>query len=165
MYQCRLDKFSIYDFDWKEFIDNEYVTSSILPLENKTSKILNSFSADETEQIIISTDDNVEVTSISAEKISDDTEGIIFTTDDDIPVTSIEISSNNKDDSEILEFKNELENETYVKIGVVDDKKGLFVNNLYDLNGNPIVLIDIDTETNILTLSGKKYKMIPYIEN
>ena len=61
-----------------------------------------------------------------------------------------------------MEFSNESETETYVKIGVVDNKKGLFVDNLYDLHGNPLIVFDL--ENDILTLAGKKYKMIPYIE-
>ena len=61
-----------------------------------------------------------------------------------------------------MEFTNELNDEIYAKIGVVNDKKGVFVNNIYDLNGNP--LLQIDSSNDILILAGKKYKMIPYIE-
>jgi hypothetical protein len=68
------------------------------------------------------------------------------------------------DESEVLEFKNENDTETYAKIGVVDDKKGIFTDGLYDLNGNPYTLFQIDSSNDILILAGKKYKMIPYIE-
>ena len=173
IYQCKLDEFSFNSNDWKEFIDKEYVDSSLFDLKNnfnssisslnyKTSEILNEFTFNENEQIIITTDDNVEVTSISAGKCNDDEEKIIFTTNDNTHITSIEILNNNKDDSELLEFCNENNTQTYAKIGVVDDKSGIFVNNLYDLNGNQLLAFDLSND--ILILAGKKYKMIPYIE-
>ena len=66
-------------------------------------------------------------------------------------------------DDEVIEFCSETDNETYAKIGVIDGSSGLFVNNIYDLNGN--VLFQIDSSNDILILAGKKYKMISYIEN
>ena len=136
IYQCKIDEFSDNVKDWIQYVDKEYVDSSVSPLTYKTNDILRLPITDDSEQIVLATDDNVEVTSISVEKTSDD--------------------------SEILEFKNESETETYAKIGVIDDKKGLFVNNLYDLNGNH--LLTFDSSNDILILGGKKYKMIPYIE-
>ena len=175
IYQCELDEFSIDINNWKEFIDKEYVDSSLYNIKNnidssisllkyKTSDISKQQALDDSEQIILATDDNTEITSICVEKINDDNEGIVLTTDNDIPVASIEISNTDKDDSEVLEFNNENNTETYAQIGVIDNKKGLFVDNIYDLNGNPYPQFIFDSSNNILIINDKKYKMIPYIE-
>lgn len=114
------------------------IDSSISTLRYKTSDIDKVFNTEDEESIILATDDNFEVTKIYAEKTIDE--------------------------SEVLEFSNESSDEIYAKIGVVDDKKGIFVNSLYDLNGNPYPVFQIDSSNDILIISGKKYKMIPYIE-
>lgn len=149
VYQCKIDEFSEDVNDWTQYVSKEYtdlslsnlksnVDSSILALKYKTSNIRKDLITNEEESIILATDDNVEITKIFAEKTSDE--------------------------SEVLEFSNESSNEAYAKIGVIDDKKGIFVNNIYDLNGNPYPLLQIDSSNDILILAGKKYKMIPYIE-
>jgi len=117
---------------------------------------------DESEQIILATDDNVEVTTISVEKINDDSEEIVITTDNNIDITKFEFNTTKVDDSEVLEFKSDNESETYAKIGSIDGSSGLFVDNIYDLNGN--ILFSVDSSNDILILAGKKYKMIPYVE-
>ena len=74
----------------------------------------------------------------------------------------IDFETQNTDDSEVIEFGNESNTETYAKIGSIDGSSGLFVDNIYDLNGN--VLFQLDSSNNILIIKGIKYKMIPYIE-
>ena len=149
IYQCELDSFSYNINDWTQYTSKKYVDlslsdvkqnidSSISELKYKTSNVRKDLITSEEESIILSTDDNVEVTKIFAEL------------------------TNNE--SEALEFVNESNTETYAKIGVVDDKKGIFTDGLYDLNGNPYPLIQLDSSNDILILAGKKYKMIPYIE-
>jgi hypothetical protein len=147
LYQCKIDSFSLDTNDWTKYTSKKYVDESLLDIKQnvdssiselkyKTSNINNVFNTEDEESIILATDDNIEVSKIFAEKTNED--------------------------SELIEFKNENDTETYAKIGVVDDKKGIFVNELYDLNGNP--LLQFDSSNDILILSGKKYKMIPYIE-
>lgn len=145
LYQCKIDYFSEDINDWtqytsKKYVDetNQNVDSSITSLKYKTSNIRKDLITSEEESIILATYDSTEVTKIFAEKTNDE--------------------------SELLEFTNESSEEIYAKIGVIDDKKGIFVNNLYDLNGNPYPVFQIDSSHDILIISGKKYKMIPYIE-
>jgi len=147
LYQCKLDSFSEDIKDWTKYTSKKYVDlslsdikqnvdSSISELKYKTSNIWKDSITGKEESIILATDDNIEVTKIFAE--------------------------NTSDESEVLEFINESSEEIYAKIGVVDNKKGIFTDGLYDLEGNP--LIQIDSSNDILILAGKKYKMIPYIE-
>lgn len=66
-------------------------------------------------------------------------------------------------EDEVIEFKNDISTETYAKIGSIDGSSGLFVDNIYDLDGN--IMLRLDSSNNILIIKGKKFKMIPYIEN
>ena len=143
LYQCKIESFSEDVNDWIQYTNKKYVDetkqnidSSISELKYKTSDIQKTLLSTEEESIILATDDNTEVTKIFAEKTSDE--------------------------SEVLEFINESSDEIYAKIGIVNDKKGIFTDGLYDLEGNP--LLQIDSSNDILILAGKKYKMIPYIE-
>jgi hypothetical protein len=155
--------------DWTQYTSKKYVDllktnvdSSISELKYKTSDIQRTLSTEDEESIILATDDNTEVTKIFAEKINDDKEGIIITTDNNIEITRIDFETQTIDDSEVIEFGNENSNEVYAKIGTVDGSSGIFVDNLYDLNGN--ILLQFDSSNDILIIKGKKFKMIPYIE-
>ena len=150
LYQCKIEGFSENIDDWIQYVNKEYIDNSLSDVDSSISSIKSSLK-------------NVEnkTSDITSEKYLGDDESIILTTDDNTVVTSIKAEKSLIED-EVIEFKNESDTETYAKIGSIDGSSGLFVNNIYDLKGN--VLFRVDSSNDILILAGKKYKMIPYIE-
>ena len=151
LYQCKIEEFSEDINDWTQYVSKEYVDNSISDVDSSISNIKSSLKIVENK-----------TSDITHEQYLDDDESIILSTDDNTVVTSIKVEKSLIED-EVIEFNNESNTETYVKIGSIDGSSGLFVDNIYDLNGN--VLFRVDSSNNILILAGKKYKMIPYIEN
>ena len=63
-----------------------------------------------------------------------------------------------------MQWQDDAGTEVYARIGVMGDKKGIFVAHLYDLEGNPFQAFEIDTEHDVLTIGGKHYKLIENVE-
>ena len=150
VYQCKIDSFSEDINDWTQYTSKKYVDELTENIDSSISSVKSNLKTLESKTI-----------DITSENYIDDDESIILATNDNTIVTEIKAEKSLIED-EVIEFSNEIENKTYAKIGSIDGSSGLFVNNIYDLNGNP--LLQIDSSNDILILAGKKYKMIPYIE-
>ena len=150
LYQCKIEGFSENISDWIQYTSKKYVDESIENIDSSISSIKYNLKAVELKTL-----------DITSENYIDDDESIILATDDNTIATTIKAEKSLIED-EVIEFSNEIGNQTYAKIGSIDGSSGLFVDNIYDLNGNP--LIRLDSSNDILILAGKKYKMIPYIE-
>lgn len=150
LYQCKIDSFSENINDWIQYTSKKYVDETKQNVDSSISSIKSNLKAVESKTL-----------DITRENYIDDYESIILATDDNTTVTTIKAEKSFIED-DVIEFSNEIGNQTYAKIGSIDGSSGLFVDNIYDLDGN--ILFQFDSSNDILILAGKKYKMIPYIE-
>lgn len=150
LYQCKIDSFSENVDDWTQYTNKKYIDGLIENIDSSISSIKSNLKTVESK-----------IQDITSENYIDDDESIILATNDNTIVTTIK-SEKSLIEDEVIEFSNEIGNQTYAKIGSIDGISGLFADNIYDLNGN--ILFQLDPVNNVLIIKGIKYKMIPYIE-